>query len=273
MDQEIVLVVSLVRDLELTERHIAYRRIEETVWKIGFLKSLHGNTGVLIELSCYPAGNTVELNTVKLCGVHTVRDKSHEVTDTAGRFQYVPGFEVHVFKCLIHRLDNDRRRVERRQSGFTRRFILILRKQFFQLQIVRIVLFEEIRQTAPTDILGQYVLFIGLCQSVFALQLFQKLNSAFVVVEPFKRCSCTDVITVDLEVRAIVRMNFGVQNIRSNLSFFGRYRGRGKGDLAVFRIQQSICVGVHYDLSVFNGTDWELIKFFIRKRLITLNQR
>ena len=189
MDQEIMLVISLIRDLELTERHIADCSIKEAVGKIGFLKALYGDTGVLIELSCDPAGYTVELHTVKLCGAHTVRYKTHEVTDTAGRFQYVPGFEVHVFKCLIHRLDNDRRRVERRQSGFTRRFILILRKQFFQLQIVRIVLFEEIRQTAPTDILGQNILFIGLCQSVFALQFFQKLNGTLIMIEPFKRCT------------------------------------------------------------------------------------
>ena len=255
MDQEIVLVVSLVRNLELTERHIADRSVEEAVRKIGFLKALHGNTGVLIELSCDSPGNTVELNTIKPCGVHTVGNKPHEVADTAGRFQYVAGFEVHVFKRLIYGFDNDRRRIERCQCGFTGRFILILREQLFQLQIVRIVFFEEVRQAAPADILGQYILFVGLCQSVFALQLFQKLNGALVVIEPFKRCTCTDVITVDLEIRAVIRVNFGVQNIRRDFSFFSRYRGLGKGDLAVFRIQQSISIGLHYDLSVFKGID------------------
>ena len=230
MDQEIVLIVSLVRNLELTERYIADRRIEEAIGKIGFLKALHGNTGVLIELSRDPAGNTVELNSVKLCGTHAVGDKSHEIANTAGGFQYVAGFEVHVFKCLINGFDNDRRRIERCQRGFTRRFILIIRKQFFQLQIVRIIFFEEVRQATPADILGQYILFVGLRQSVFALQLFQKLNCTLVVVEPFKRCSCTDVITFNLEVCAILRMNFGVQNIRSDLSFFSGCRRRGKGD-------------------------------------------
>ena len=48
VDQELVLVVSLVRNFEIPERHIAHNGIKEAVREICFLKALCGDRGLLI---------------------------------------------------------------------------------------------------------------------------------------------------------------------------------------------------------------------------------
>ena len=55
VDVEIVLVVLLVRHLELTERHVANRRVKEAVGKLCTFKALHGNVVLLIQLLRDPA--------------------------------------------------------------------------------------------------------------------------------------------------------------------------------------------------------------------------
>ena len=43
-----MLVVPLVRDFEIPERHITHNRIKEAVGEVGFLKALCGDRGLLI---------------------------------------------------------------------------------------------------------------------------------------------------------------------------------------------------------------------------------
>ena len=139
-----MLIIAFVRDLELPEGNIADCRIEEAVRKVGVFKTLHCNAGVLIKLLGDPAGNAVQLNTIELRACHRLRDKPHEVADAAGRLQHVAGSEVHILKCAVDRLDNDRRRIKRCQRGLSGRSVFISCQKFLQLLIMGIVLFEII---------------------------------------------------------------------------------------------------------------------------------
>ena len=48
VDEELVLVVTLVRNLEIPEGYIPHNGIKEAVGEVGFLKALCGNRGLLI---------------------------------------------------------------------------------------------------------------------------------------------------------------------------------------------------------------------------------
>ena len=144
MDQEVVLIIAFVRHLELAKGNIAYRRIEEAIRKVGVFKALHGNAGVLVKLLSDPAGNAVQLNSIEFRACHRLRHKPHEVADAAGRLQHIAGPEVHILKCAVDRLDNDRRRIKRRQRGLSGRSVFIFCQKLLQLLIMRIVLFEII---------------------------------------------------------------------------------------------------------------------------------
>ena len=105
-------VISAVTDLIRSKRNIAYHTVEKAVWITGFLKSLHGNLIFLVKLFCDLARNRVEFHTVHLCLVHTLRDQSHKVTDTTGRFQNISLFQSHIFQCFIHASDYYRGRIK-----------------------------------------------------------------------------------------------------------------------------------------------------------------
>ena len=144
MDQEVVLVIAFVRHLELTEGDIAYSRVEKAVRKVGVFKALHCNAGVLIKLLGDPAGNAVQLNSIELRACHRLRYKPHEIAYAAGRLQHIAGPEVHILKCAVDRLDNDRRRIKRRQRGLSGRSVFIFCQKLLQFLIMGIVLFEII---------------------------------------------------------------------------------------------------------------------------------
>ena len=118
VDQEIVLVILLVRDFELTERNITDSRIKEAVGQFRLFKSLHRNRRFLIKLLGDASGNAVQFHTVQLRLTHTVGEHTKEVTDTAGGFQNVALSEVHALQRLIHGTNDHRRRVKCRQGGF-----------------------------------------------------------------------------------------------------------------------------------------------------------
>ena len=80
-----------------------------------------------------------------------------------------------------------------------------------------IVLLEELRETAPTHIVGKYALLRGCCQSVFRIQLVQELNGTDIVIEPFQRRAHTDIIALDLEVSAVLGVDFRMQHMRRDL--------------------------------------------------------
>ena len=82
VNEEVVLVVLLVKELEIVERNVAHSHIKEAVREMSFLISVDGDTVLLIELPCNSTRKAVKLNTVHL-GIHTLGDKTHKVTDTA----------------------------------------------------------------------------------------------------------------------------------------------------------------------------------------------
>ena len=118
MDQKIVLVILLVRDFELTERHITDSRIKEAVRQFRLFKSLHRNRGLLIKLLGDTSGDAVQFHTVQLGLSHAVGEHTKEVTHAAGGFQNVALSEVHALQRLIHGTNDHRRRVKCRQGGF-----------------------------------------------------------------------------------------------------------------------------------------------------------
>ena len=70
MDQELVLVISLVGNFEIPERHIAHNGIKEAVGEICFLKALCGNRGFLIKLLCDTRRNGIKLNAIDFTLAH-----------------------------------------------------------------------------------------------------------------------------------------------------------------------------------------------------------
>lgn len=65
-----MLVVSLVGNFEIPERHIAHNGVKETVGEICFLKALCGNRGLLVELLCNTRRNGIKLYAVNLAFLH-----------------------------------------------------------------------------------------------------------------------------------------------------------------------------------------------------------
>ena len=118
VDQEVVLVVLLVRHLELTEGDIADGGIKEAVRQFRLFKALHRNGGLLIQLLGNAAGDAVQLHTVKLRVLHALREHTEEVAHTAGGLQNVAPLEVHVLHGPVDGPDHHRRRVKSRQRGF-----------------------------------------------------------------------------------------------------------------------------------------------------------
>ena len=70
VDQELVLVISLVGNFEIPERHIAHNGVKEAVGEICFLKALCGNRGLLIELLCDTRRNGIKLNAIDFTLAH-----------------------------------------------------------------------------------------------------------------------------------------------------------------------------------------------------------
>ena len=101
-------VISAVTDLIRPKWYIPNHAVEKAVWITGFLKSLHGNLIFLVKLFCDPARNRVEFHSIHLCLIHTLRDQSHKVTNTTGRFQNISLFQSHIFQCFIHASDHGR---------------------------------------------------------------------------------------------------------------------------------------------------------------------
>ena len=119
MNEEVVPVIPLILHLELPKRDIADCDIKETVRVCGVFKSRDRDILFLIQLLCNTTGDAVKLHTVKTGFTHALRNKSHKVSDAAGRFQNVAAGKAHIFKCFVDRLDDDGRRIKSRQSGFS----------------------------------------------------------------------------------------------------------------------------------------------------------
>ena len=99
-------VVFLVKQLKISERHIADCYIEKAVGKLGVFIALYGNGIFLIKLSGNSARYTVNFHAIHFTLAHTLRHKSHKITDTARRLQDIALRKTHIGKCLIHSLYN-----------------------------------------------------------------------------------------------------------------------------------------------------------------------
>ena len=102
-------VVFLVKQLKISERHIADCHIKEAVGKLGIFIALYGNGIFLIKLLCNSARYTVNFHTIHFTVAHTLRHKSHKIAYSARRLQDVTLRKAHIGKCLIHCLDYNRR--------------------------------------------------------------------------------------------------------------------------------------------------------------------
>ena len=164
-----MLVIALVRHLELSEGNIADCGVKEAVGKVCILKALHRDAVFLIELLGDSPGNTVQLHAVEFRTIHAFGNKPHEIADAAGGLQHIAGLKVHVLQGTVHRLDHHGRRIEGRQRGFSCRRIFLIGKHILQLGIMGIVLFEELRETAPAHIVGKHALLGGCRQPAFRI--------------------------------------------------------------------------------------------------------
>ena len=122
VNEEVVLVVLLVKELEIIERHVTDCHVKEAIGEMSFLISVDGDTVLLIELPCNSTRKAIKLNAVHL-GIYTLGDKTHKVTDTARWLKHVSSLKSHILKSVIHRLDNNGRRIKSRQSRFFGGFI------------------------------------------------------------------------------------------------------------------------------------------------------
>ena len=144
MNEEIVLIIALVRYFELPEGDIADCSVKEAVGKVCILKALHRDAVFLIKLLRNSPGNTVKLHAVEFRVIHAFGNKPHKVADAAGGLQHITGLKVHVLQGTVHRLDHHGRRIEGRQRRFSCRHIFLIGKHILQLGIMGIVLLEEL---------------------------------------------------------------------------------------------------------------------------------
>ena len=226
VDQEIVPVVLLIRHFERPKGHVANGHIKETVRQIGFLKALYRNAVLLVQLLGNAPGNAVQLHTVHFGIFHILRQQTHEVAHIAAGFQDIAGLEAQIGQPVVHGPDHHRRGVERCQGRFPGGGVFILGQQGFQLGIMGVALLKELGQAAPADVLGENVLFIWCCQTVFGFQLVQQFYGMNIVVEAFNRDTCTQIIRADVIVCAVICGNFGMERMGTILRTLG---GRQSG--------------------------------------------
>ena len=217
MNEEVVLIIALVGHLELPEGDIADCSVKEAVGKVCILKVLHRDAVFLIELLGDSPGNTVQLHAVEFRTIHAFGNKPHKVADATGGLQHIAGLKVHILQGAVHRLNHHGRRIEGRQRRFSCRRIFFIGKHCLQLGIMGIVLFEELRETAPAHIVGKHALLGGCRQPAFRIQLIQKLNGTDIVIEPFQRRAHADIIALDLEVGSVLGVDLRVQHMRRDL--------------------------------------------------------
>ena len=105
MDTEMVFVVGSVRNRIISERHVAHGEVIK-IPAVGGFKSGHSDIGFRVKLLGNASGDAVQLHAVQLGRSHSLRQKSEEISHTAGRFQDVASGEAHITHSLVDCLDN-----------------------------------------------------------------------------------------------------------------------------------------------------------------------
>jgi len=176
MDEPVVFVIAPVNDLEISERHIAHRRVKETVRDLCLFIAGDSDPAVLVKLSGNAAGDAVQLHTVGFAGAHAVRQHSDEVADAAGRLQQIAAFQTHLCQRLVDGVDDDGRGIKGGQAAGPRGGIFLLSEQRFQLGIPAVLFIEAIGKAAPAHITGKDLLLLRRRQPVFAFRCLQSAD-------------------------------------------------------------------------------------------------
>ena len=150
-------VIPLIVDVIFPERDIADGQIKEIIGMRRVLKAVHGDVRFLVELLCDTPGEGIQLHAVELRAGHGLRQHPKEISDAAGRLQYVARFEVHAAHGVVNRPYDLGAGVVRVQYRTPRRFVFLRRQQLLQFRVFtgpfRVAGIESLCQTAPTDIL------------------------------------------------------------------------------------------------------------------------
>ena len=211
VDEKIVAIIPLVRYFVIAERYVAHNTVKKAVWELHRFKALHCNLVFLVQLLCNAARNAIQLHAVHPNLFHAVRHQTHEIADTAGRFQYIAFGQSHIAQGFIHCLDDRRRSVKRIQSTGTGFLVLICREQGLQFGILfrpfRIVFIERLRNTAPANIPGKDFLFLRCGLPLLCIQRLQHPNGFHIGFILCFRPSCAEIIVRNTEVH---RLLFGL---------------------------------------------------------------
>ena len=211
--------------MKLAEGDIADGNIKKVIREGGFLIALHRDTAFLIKLSGDAARQIVQLHAVELAAAHIFWQHTEKIADTAGGFQNVALRETHLPQGGIDAADNHRRRVERRERGFTGGGVFGVRQQVFQLIVAWVLFVKEIGQTAPAHILRQHRLFLRCGAAVLRLHGFQGTDGIQIALKTLQRRALSDMVIGDAVVPAI-----RVQRIGKRVLLFlfrrGEYRRR-----------------------------------------------
>ena len=93
MNEEIFLVVALVRYLKLSKGYITDRRVEKIIRKVRPLEALDLNIRLLIEHLRYMSAYFVQLHTVKAACAHAFGQSPEEIAHAAGGLQDIAALE------------------------------------------------------------------------------------------------------------------------------------------------------------------------------------
>ena len=241
VDTESQLVVRLIVDFVLTERHVAHRQIVE-ITAVGGLKACHGNVSLRIQHLGNAPGNAVQFYAVQAAVCHGVRQHPKEVAHTHRRLQDVARPEAHAFHCIVDTTDNGGAGVVGIQGAGTGSSVLILGKQPFQFGVFLCpTVFAGVKgicQTAPAHILGKHLLFLGGGTPVLLFQLEQGADGF-------------NVPGILLLCAALAQMVVRDAEVSGRHSVQGFIQGSG------------IREGLH--LSVHHGRDRQLVQFLVGK--------
>ena len=157
VDTESQLVVRLIVDFILTERHVAHRQIVE-ITAVGGLKASHGNVSLRVQLFRNAPGNAVQFHAVQPAILHGIRQHSKEVAHAHGRLQDVARPEAYAFHCIVDTTDDGGAGVVGVQGAGTGGGVLVLREQPLQLCVFLCpTVFAGVKgicQTTPAHIPG-----------------------------------------------------------------------------------------------------------------------
>lgn len=97
MDQEVILVVSLVHNLKRAKRYITNGGIKKAVRQVRFLKPANSDRRFLIKLLCNSSADAVQLHTIDFRVGQIIRTHTDEIANTAGRLQNITALESKPF--------------------------------------------------------------------------------------------------------------------------------------------------------------------------------